>query len=470
MGFAPTYNNLDDREPWRNKYYNQLCADLNTDLNDMTGAMLAVPFTLAGDLDGNGNQIWGFRGWLGSGVEGVRIVDVTGYGAKGDGSTDDSGAIQDAIDSCATWGGCVFFPPGDYYINSVIYMAGSTGSPRNNITLMGVGKASKLTWGTSLSVAMIMVGHSSVSYNMMIQQLYFYTTTPAPYLWPIIALRNTIGTRIIDCHISGSRGMGIDVSGSMNAIIRGCDIERCGTSGIGTQESLTTNGLSIVNCTTFNNTYDGIGLIQGRNFIIRNNTAKSNGRQGIRLSTEMSGGFIDFTIHGNTCNHNTDDGIWLGVSGEFAHRIESFSMTENTCNNNGGNGMRLGGTMPGCKYFTVSDNHCSENDHAGIKCGCVFNGALSGNHCLNNGKSTTDNDEAGIFFDIEGDWGVWYISVEGNDCSCIDATDQEWGIKFDGTHFFANITGNMLVKNQTENLVYHVSSFNYAENNMEVEA
>lgn len=50
---------------------------------------------------------------------------VTDYGAVGDGSTDDTGAIQDTIDACAAaGGGVVFFPPGHYIIGGALQDTG----------------------------------------------------------------------------------------------------------------------------------------------------------------------------------------------------------------------------------------------------------------------------------------------------------------------------------------------------------
>ena len=45
-------------------------------------------------------------------------INVTWFGAKGDGTTDDTVAIQDAIDSIKTNGGTVIFPTGTYVIDS----------------------------------------------------------------------------------------------------------------------------------------------------------------------------------------------------------------------------------------------------------------------------------------------------------------------------------------------------------------
>lgn len=49
------------------------------------------------------------------------IFDVTTYGALGDGSTDDTSAIQSAIDACeAAGGGTVYFPRGIYVVNGAL--------------------------------------------------------------------------------------------------------------------------------------------------------------------------------------------------------------------------------------------------------------------------------------------------------------------------------------------------------------
>lgn len=47
-------------------------------------------------------------------------VDVKAYGATGDGTTDDSAAIQQAFNALPSNGGGIYFPPGDYLINSSI--------------------------------------------------------------------------------------------------------------------------------------------------------------------------------------------------------------------------------------------------------------------------------------------------------------------------------------------------------------
>lgn len=47
-------------------------------------------------------------------------VKATAYGAKGDGATDDTNAIQTAINAASTNGGIVVFPPGKYILTAVL--------------------------------------------------------------------------------------------------------------------------------------------------------------------------------------------------------------------------------------------------------------------------------------------------------------------------------------------------------------
>ncbi|MFW6597404.1 glycosyl hydrolase family 28-related protein [Propionibacteriaceae bacterium Y2011] len=65
-------------------------------------------------------------------------VNVKNYGAVGDGTTDDLGAIQSAIDDASAAGGTVFFPAGRYAVSDTITVAAS------NVVLAGEGGGSQL--------------------------------------------------------------------------------------------------------------------------------------------------------------------------------------------------------------------------------------------------------------------------------------------------------------------------------------
>jgi hypothetical protein len=74
-------------------------------------------------------QLRDMQGWF------VNVKDAPYY-AKGDGSTDDTDAIQAAIDDAPATGGTIYFPSGVYRGYALIW--------RSNVTLMGAGSASTM--------------------------------------------------------------------------------------------------------------------------------------------------------------------------------------------------------------------------------------------------------------------------------------------------------------------------------------
>ncbi len=57
---------------------------------------------------------------LALGQQNSNVFDVTTFGARGNGTTLDSKAIQSAVNACSEKGGTVFFPPGKYLTGSIV--------------------------------------------------------------------------------------------------------------------------------------------------------------------------------------------------------------------------------------------------------------------------------------------------------------------------------------------------------------
>lgn len=64
-------------------------------------------------------------------------INVKDFGAKGDGVTDDTVAIQEAIDSVGRDGATIYFPNGTYNVNSAINLLNTTIRETNRLVLLG---------------------------------------------------------------------------------------------------------------------------------------------------------------------------------------------------------------------------------------------------------------------------------------------------------------------------------------------
>lgn len=69
-------------------------------------------------------------------------ISVKNFGAKGDGATDDTQAIQDTINSAKNSGGTIFFPKGEYLISDNLRYEGL----KKSISILGDSRESVILW------------------------------------------------------------------------------------------------------------------------------------------------------------------------------------------------------------------------------------------------------------------------------------------------------------------------------------
>ena len=82
---------------------------------------------------------------------GSQTFSVLSYGAKGDGVTNDAGAIQAAINAAAPVGGTVTFPAGTFRVNSSVYL-------KSNISITGASGQTVLTMPAQSAQTFILDG------------------------------------------------------------------------------------------------------------------------------------------------------------------------------------------------------------------------------------------------------------------------------------------------------------------------
>lgn len=112
-----------------------------------------------------------------------QVFNVKASGAKGDGSTDDTTAIQAAITAAwASPGGRVFFPPGNYIVSSMLTVPGAGFSSTRGFSMEGCGpEISRINYNSaSAPTAILQVGSSNIVSGFNMRDLGFlYTTSPA---------------------------------------------------------------------------------------------------------------------------------------------------------------------------------------------------------------------------------------------------------------------------------------------------
>src|SRR5680860_506899 len=88
--------------------------------------------------------------------------DVSDYGARGDGSSDDTAAVQRAIDAAAATSGTVSFHGGTYRVSSALRL-------RSGVTLAGVPGESVLYMSAKGALTPLLYGHNLQ--NTVVQDL-----------------------------------------------------------------------------------------------------------------------------------------------------------------------------------------------------------------------------------------------------------------------------------------------------------
>lgn len=472
MAFEPTYKNLDERQPWENRFFTQTVAELIAHLSNLNGTDFAAPFQLSRsgqDLDGQDHNIYSFRKWFGYGTADVCIRDVTGYGAKGDGSTDDAEAIQDAIDDMPITGGCLFFPSGTYVSSKTIYMAGTNGT-RGKVLLSGVGAATTIKRdANSGDGPLIQMGATEAGADgMTIMNLIVdgnYANQGASATQSCISMVDTVNARILNCEITGSKKDGIHVFGSDRGMISGCLIHSHQRHGIyqGNIQRIAKKIL-IVDCIIRDNSDDGILLGPITNAQIENCRCVNNAGDGIEIASQPALGSSEITVLGCTCKDNGGSGVY--ISNQYPGVIlNGIVLMGNPCTDNGAHGIRLSAAENApIRFVSATGNLCDGNQESGIYLSSnVKYSTIAGNSAVNNKGSSTGS---GIYADGEDDGNeVEYCSVTGNSC-CNDASDsfQKYGIYF-GTNTKNNsVVGNTAFGNETAQILDSGDDNDFAHN------
>ena len=321
------------------------------------------------------------------------FVSVKDYGAVGDGTTDDTAAIQAAVTAASQ----VFIPPGTYKISSAIVLPA-------NVELYGNGDASVLK--LYANTVMLSVLTSSVTIRDLKidgnSGAYTNVSNNAVYVnWTGSAQSRVVIKRVTIRNIAGAGVIALGVSGTPSSDIRieGNDIENTGTHGIIVQDYVS-------------------------NVFILGNRVKATGllvadRPGITAARYGS----NVTIANNICIGS------VSALGSSVHGISSDLTTNSTISGNViSNWVGYGIEVGGSSNCTISANSINTTARAGIAISGNQTDPLLGSNVSIIGNNITSAATSGIYSFISGATGTMFhtnITVSGN---VITSTTSDSGI------------------------------------------
>jgi len=247
-------------------------------------------------------------------------VNVKDFGAKGDGVTDDTAAIQAAINLSVSYQ--LSIPKGTYKITSTLIVPSNTVITGTGASSVFAISSNQLADGTRISI--------KDASNVTIKDIKIVETNEIPVranVYGTITVDGSVNINLSGIEVSGSNGAGIcilnsqkstlinvyvhDVMadgvhinyGSSNIIITNSNIVKCCDDCIGFATDNTTyghvDGLLVNNCVIGDHTIvsgdvrnigAGVSVIAGTNAVITNNIIRNCGSSGIRITNLLYGG------------------------------------------------------------------------------------------------------------------------------------------------------------------------------------
>lgn len=348
---------------------------------------------------------------------GVGAISVKAYGAVGDGTTNDTTAIQAAINAAIASGKALFLPAGTYLLSAQLSITSA-------LTIYGEGYGSVLKINPSLTLAnkrfiplLLQASVAGTSIQGMVTLRDFAVDgSNGGQLDAGLIVLNSVNHFLVDnlymanggtAGAEGSQGVnGISVSAGTyggaisSGVIQNCLMEYFTKAPINwTTEAQ--NGLisgNIVRFNSGNGQAPGIQVNGGYNCTVANNFVHDNEGTGIIVAT--SGTNADtyrnprrIAVRGNHCFRNgtgsaIGHGIYVANSSSGANRFGEIIIESNFCFNNGmsnnaANGIRVENEAD----VIVQNNAAYNNKSSGIQIGGadtqrirILDNTLSGNN------------------------------------------------------------------------------------------
>jgi len=368
-------------------------------------------------------------------------VDVRAYGAVGDATTDDAAAIQAAIDAAIALngtnkrGGVVFFPPGQYLINTALTINGAS-----DITLAGAGgHASAIRIGGNISA----ISLTGIFKNITIRDLWIGSfAVRSGDTWGISATgtgaTNAYELSILNVTVQNTRN-GVQFDNVDRVKIDGLMVLNSFASGMGTGISFkrtqgayankvlvfSTNGNFGGDTLTIDSDCDTVEFV--------NSSFSQAGAHGVHLKHTLGGSTTEPRL---TKFVNVSSESNLG-EGWYIEDARTLGITDCEAAANTGSGFNVSGG----KGITINGSKAIENGTHGFNISGGRGVSILGVQASNNGDGT----HSGIFINNDN------VSVMGSHSGAIvyTSTTQKYGLTIVNGKDNNVVIGNIFHNNAT---------------------
>jgi lysophospholipase L1-like esterase len=294
---------------------------------------------------------------LGSGASSTEWLNVKSatYGAKGDGVTDDTTAIQAAVDS-AGYGGVVYFPPGIYQTAQPIDLPrGVTLQGSHSNLMVGPGMvgdewacylraAPTFTTGAMINIIGDDDGeHPAINGEQRIVNLMLDGSKTTGSLDGLYAKGNVQNVVLRDFCVRQMPNNGIVTAGNAGGEwpyswrLHSVMVDNCHVNGMSFERNtdLTLDDCQVIGCWS-----TGFKLINCANTLVTNSRAEWNGNYGFHLTGDWGNwpGSGSMTMDACSTDRNGWDGVRIDASGNAPFIINSLNTRRDGRNGGPGGG------------------------------------------------------------------------------------------------------------------------------------
>jgi hypothetical protein len=284
------------------------------------------------------------------------LVSVKDFGAKGDGTTDDTTAIQAAIYYAQTNGGCVYLPAGIYIISSSLNVQINSGvtNPLLRPSMRGDGAGATTIIQTANASGLVITGYTGNPADYMDLEDFTLQSNAVGGYGNGISFSDSAFVNIDNVEVLGwENGVyGVDaLSMTFTRLVSRFNINgfRFESSGSGTGYTSEPNAITFLGCTIGNNTNYGGWVIGAGTFTFVGGSIESNGE-----STAMSSTKWGLRITNSGGNFDQQSAVGINLQGVYfeGNGGQANLWIEQSVSRPG-----MSGSVSGCSFVVLGSSY-----------------------------------------------------------------------------------------------------------------